>query len=392
LAGELAGARLRRRRRRGLGRGVAADRAARAGAAVIELREVVAIRGGAPVSARIRAGEVARLEGPPPACAALLEVIAGRRPPLAGEVRRDPRGAAVLVRAGERLPTGVDAGAAVAVWAALAGAPCGAGAVPGDRGVAAAARGAAHPAPLWLIDGALPATTEAMIQVAAEAARGGAGAMLWTAGPARGRVDQVIALTAAPAASPPPRRPAPRSAPRPTPWRAIGRFALAAAAAPSAFGLAALVAAWLAVAAWVVAAHQGYWTAAGSAAALAWVARLGAIGAAVIAATATAARARAAPAWPMMLRDAGAGPLARVATGLAADVGGVALTAAAAIVPTLWLARGPLALGAVLGASAARAAAVLGAAALAGAVERGRAPAGTGALVGVVAAVAIAAL
>jgi hypothetical protein len=360
---------------------------------VIELDAVVPIAGVAPVTARLRAGEIVRLTGPAPACAALLDVIAGRRAPRAGAVRRDPRAVPVLVRAGEVAPPGVAPAAAVAAWAALAGAPrMRGGAAVVDAAAALAARGAAVAAPVWLIDGAVPPATAAVVEAAAEAARGGAGAVVWRDDAGRARVDHTIALTASAAAAPPRRRGPTARVVRATPWRAIGALAAHAALAPAAWGLAAVAAAWLALAAWVIAAHQGYWTAAGSGAALVWLARLGAIGAAVIAATATAARARAAPAWPLIVRETGAGAVARIATALAIDVGGAALLAAVAIVPSVWMLDGAGAIAATLAAAVGRGAAPVVAATVAGAVERGPAPAGVGAVAGVVAAVALAAL
>jgi hypothetical protein len=260
---------------------------------VIELDAVVPIAGVAPVTARLRAGEIVRLTGPAPACAALLDVIAGRRAPRAGAVRRDPRAVPVLVRAGEVAPPasrrrrggrvggaggcaadarwrgGVDAAAALAArGAAVAGA-----------GVADRRRGAAGDRGGGRGGG-----------------RGGAGRR------GRGRLARRRRARARRShdradrergrgAAAPARSDGPRGA-----RDAVARDRRArgprGAAAPAAWGLAAVAAAWLALAAWVIAAHQGYWTAAGSGAALVWLARLGAIGAAVIAATATAARAR----------------------------------------------------------------------------------------------------
>ncbi len=372
---------------------------------MIELRGVVAVAGMRPVSAVVRAGEVVRIEGPAAAVSALMEVMAGRRTACAGEIVRRREGGggapAVLVRRGERMVGGVEPEAALALWAALAGGQWvedggeresvtasgtaeekekekerSAGS--GVGGVWAARRGRALRVPLWLVDGGLEPAVEAAIERAAEDVRAGAGVMMWTAGAGRERVDRVIVVEVgagramARAAGPARTRSA-------VPWRAIGRFAAAAVISPGATAIGAIAAAWLALAAATVAAHEGFWFAEGGSAALERVATIGAVGASVAAAVAAAARAAAAPGWPAMLRETEASAAARTLALIAGDVGGAVLTSAVAAMPAVWAMRGPGTFTEVIAALGA----TLMAAGVAGAVTRlARGVAMVGALVG----------
>lgn len=329
--------------------------------ASVELHDVIAAKGMAPLSARLRSGEVVRIDGPRHAVSALLDVIAGRRAPRSGRVETRG-GARVLVRDGERTAAGVEPGDAIDLWAALASSSRG----PRTRDDAEvedpAARGLEVASPVWLVDGALAPGAEQIVQRAAEAVRTGDGLMVWT-GPSRSAGnDRVIVIDVDDHAGPRARaNPAARRGGRARaatwPWRAALRFAAEAAMARSALAVAAVVTLWIAACAATVAAHEGFWFAPGSAGALDVVARLSAMGGIAIIATAAAARAAAAAAWPAMLRETGASPAARALALLAGDAGGAAFPAVAAALPAMW-ARDPLAaivsvLAAIVAASAA---------------------------------------
>lgn len=389
---------------------------------MIDLRGLVAVAGQAPLTGSVRVGEVVRLDGPPALARAVLEVIAGRRAPLAGEVGwRDPAGRGVLIRAGEALPPGIDAGAATTLWRALVGGDPRGGSrrsaasrrVDGPRGsgVAAAARGLGGGPTLWLIDGALATDVAAVVATADEQVRGGDGALLWTAAAARGPADRVIVVAAAGAdrvaaeaggagasaagagagVSTGVATGAATAAARRLGWSAeltrasaaLIRFAGGVAASRGALATAAVSALGLALVAAVVATHEGFWFDEGRRAGLAWLARLAALGAAGVAAVAAATRAAVGQAWPAMLRETGAARwLQRLALGLG-DAAGAAPTAAIAAWPALWMAA------ALDGAAGLARAAVVAIAVLVGAVAAGAATrvvgarAAVGAVVGV---------
>lgn len=372
---------------------------------MIELRGVVAAHGLRPITAMLRDGEVVRLDGSPAATAAIMEVIARRRAPLAGAVIGHDAGPAVLVRAGERLPSALDPRAALALWASLAGARAAAKVdlprvLPSDPDAQAASRGSMHRRPVWLVDGT-PGGAAAIARAAADAVRGGDGVMLVdrTSDIA---ADRTIAIegdrerdgedagerdampSSAESASPRKRR-TPTVSERWTcmRWGAIARFALAAARAPAAIAVAVVAALWLAAWTAAVGAHEGFWYDAGSADALGWIARFGGMGPIAAVAVVAAARARAAPAWPALLRETGAGPIARAATLIAADAGASLGAALVAALPAVWLARGPASAADAIASALLAIVATLIAASAAGAIERvGRVPAGLGALVG----------
>ena len=350
---------------------------------MIELRDVVAAPGLAPLTATVRMGEVVRLEGAPAAARAVLEVIAGRRAPVAGAVAwRDPRGRGVLVRAGEALPPGVDGAAALALWCALAG---GEGTV---RGGGAAARGAGVAPAVWLIDGAVEAAAAAVIDRAEETVRGGSGAMVWSAAAARGRADRAIVVEEAGATA----RgggPAPASASRElrpldrarAAW-ALARFAAAASSARGAIGVAVVSALWLAVVAATLAVHEGFWYVEGGRHGLGLTAWLGGLGVAAAAAAAAAGRAAAARAWPAMLRETRVQPAIRALALTVGDGAGAVPAAVVAAWPSWWMTAATS--GAGLGRTLSVALAIVLAAVVAGALTRAaRSLAPLGALVGV---------
>jgi hypothetical protein len=299
---------------------------------LIDLREVVLAPGAAPLSATIRAGEVIRIDGPH--ASALCEVLAGRRAPLAGRVIRRGAGTPILVHADDRLPG--EAADALRLFATLAGT------VPDETRIAdaaahgeqarAIARASLVRTALWIVDGPLEREAEQVVQVAAEEIRAGGGAMVWTAAsdPRRERVDRTITTAGG---SPGALRPA-----VPPPGRAAGgiaAFVAATAASRGALGFAALAALALALCAWTVGAHEGFWFAPGSAAAADVVAPIAVASIAILAAVLTAVRAGAAPTWPAMLRDSGASAVRRWAAVVAGDVAAalpsVAIAALAAV-------------------------------------------------------------
>jgi hypothetical protein len=363
---------------------------------VIDLRALVALPGLAPVTARLHAGEVVRIEGDASAVAALLDVIAGRRRAHAGEVVRDAAAATCLVRRGEELPPGVDAAAAIELWSSFAAEPA---ARRGVRdGTRAAARGHAVARTIWLADRGLDDASERAVQAAADEVRAGPGLMIWADAPGRERSDRVLVLAAAPAsgdaasARSAPRSPLRRAAVPPVrrldSWRAVIRFAAAAALSRSALVMGAVAALWIAACAVTLAAHEDFWFAAGSAAALAQLATLSCGGTAIACATATAARYGAAPAWPAMLRETGVSLTLRSAALVGADVGGAAIAALVAALPAVWMVYGT-ATGADATASVvATLGTIAASAAAAGGVARVAAP-GIGALVGAGLAIAL---
>ncbi|MCB9559109.1 MAG: hypothetical protein H6708_01725 [Kofleriaceae bacterium] len=318
---------------------------ARRGGAVIELRGVVAIAGAAPLSLAVRRGEVVRLDGPAPVVSAVLDVIAGRRAPRAGEVvRRDA--VPLVVRAGERMPAGVEA-SAVALWAALAGlggrgasaVAAGVGDGDGARGDgAAAARGGAIAAPVWLIDGALDDDGAAAV---AGRRRGGAGRRRGAGvdGGARPRPQRPRrhrrrrrAVGAAGGARGAARARARRRGPRDRALRGgVGRRHAGAGAgrADRGVGRAGRGGGRRPRGLLVSDRRRGV-------AASADLVRRRRHGAVAAAATWSATRAAAARAWPAMLRETGAPPRLRAAALVAGDVAAVALAAAVASVPAVW--------------------------------------------------------
>lgn len=322
--------------------------------AAVELHDLIAVAGMKPLSARLRSGEVVRVDGSPRAVSALLDVIAGRRPAWGGTLAVRG-GARLLVRAGDRMAAGVEPAEAIAVWSALAGA-----APPARRARTSsdpATRGEHLRPAIWIVDGELPDASEAIVQRAAETVRAGDGVMVWSGGARRARVDRVLVVedgdapvrtTATPRAARPPARP--------WPWRAVARFAAAAATARPALAVGVVVALWTAACAATVAAHEGFWYAEGSAGALRLVAQLSALGAIVLSATAAAVRAATAPTWPAMLRETDAGVPLRALVLIAGDAGGAAVAAAVAALPPLW-GRDPIDAGATWLASVAAAAA-----------------------------------
>lgn len=343
---------------------------------MIELRGVVASVGQAPLSARVRVGEVVRLEGDAAAATALLEVLSGRRTAQAGEVVwREPAARGVLVRAGEALPPAVDGAAAARLWSTFAGGEPTRRAVrdPGDRG-----RGV--PA-VWLVDGPLGPARAGWRGAIEDEVRGGRGALVTTE--PGGQVDRAIALVAgepAPGAPPPP---AVAGLARRRVARALAGFAGEVAGGRTTAALAAVMALALALAAAVVATHEGFWFEDGSRRGLAWVARLAATGAALVLPLVAATRAAVGRAWPAMLRETRA-PRSAIALALVTgDVAAVAPAAAVAAWPTVWAGRGGHAAVVML-------ALVLGAALAATVARRGRGLVAVAALVG--AAVALAAM
>lgn len=371
---------------------------------MIELRELVAAPGLAPVTASVRVGEVVRLDGPPAAARAVLEVLAGRRAALAGEVRwRDPRGRAVLVRAGERLPSGLEPAAARALWCELAGGAGGPRAHVGGVGeaAAAAARGFGVAPAVWLIDGPREPGVEAVVAAADDEVRGGAGALVWTATAMHGHADRVITVElasvgagGAPRATAPAASAAEAGGSRVDGARrlwALARFAGAAAAARAAVACAAVSAVWLALIAAVVATHEGFWFIEGSGVGLAWIARFGALGAAAVTAVAAATRAARAQAWPAMLRETRAGRPSCALALVLGDAGGAAPAAVVAAWPALWTSVATAGQGGALRPLVATVAVVFGAV-VAGAVTRGaRRLAAVGAAVGALVGLGLAA-
>ncbi len=330
--------------------------------ASVELHDVIAAKGMAPLSGRLRSGEVVRIDGPRHAVSALLDVIAGRRAPRSG--RLETRGGArILVRDGERTAAGVETGDAIAMWVALASPTRGPRTCGDTAAEDPAARGLDVASPVWIVDGALAPGAERIVQRAAEAVRTGDGLMVWTGASRSAGNDRVIVVELDDHASRPRSR-APTAARRGEraraahwPWRAALRFAAAAATARSALAVAAVVTLWIAACAATVAAHEGFWYAPGSAGALDVVARLSAMGAIAIAATAAAARAAAAAAWPAMLRETGASSTARALVLLAGDAGGAAFPALVAALPAMWARDSLAAIASLLATIAAAAAA-----------------------------------
>jgi hypothetical protein len=263
---------------------------------------------------------------------AQLDVIAGRLRQFAGEVVRDDATAVCLVRAGDCLPPGIEPRAALALWASLA-----ADAPPAADATRASARGRSSARMVWLAGTGLDNADEAIVQRAAEDVRAGAGAMIWASGAGRERADRVlvVATSSVPSSRGEARR-ARRAGRRTSNRRAIGRFALAAAASRGALALAAIAGLWLAACAAAVAAHEDFWFELGSARALDQLARLAAIGVAIACATTTATRCAAARSWPAMLRETGATPPVRWTALVSADLGGAVAAGAVAALPALW--------------------------------------------------------
>ena len=298
---------------------------------MIELRGVVVAAGTRPVSATIRAGEIVRVDGPH--AAALCEVLAGRRAPVAGAVIRRGTRSAILLRASDRLPG--DAADALRLFAALAGAAPGAIALPEGDEARAIARARVVAPDLWIVDGVLGAAAEELVQAAAEEIRAGGAAMVWTAAadPRRGRVDRVITIEVGEGAA------AGEAAPRATGrGGGVAAYVTATAASRAALGFAALAAGCLALVAWTVAAHEGFWFAPGSAAAMDPVGPIAVATIAVLAGVMAAVRAAAAPTWPAMLRDTGVAAPRRVAAVVAGDVAPVLPAAAVAALASVALA------------------------------------------------------
>ena len=374
---------------------------------MIELRELVAAPGLAPVTANVRVGEVVRLDGPAAATRALLEVIAGRRAAVSGEVTwRDPHGRAVLVRAGERTPPGFEESAAVALWRALAGGRDGgrvghdddAVAERGGAGAAAAARGFGVAPVIWLIDGVSERAVETVVAAADARVRGGAGALVWTAAAARGHADRAItvapavgegAVISAAATMPPAAAMRARRDDLGRGAAALARFAAAAASSRAALAIAAVGALWLALLAVVIATHEEFWYVEGSRAGLILLARLGGLGVAAITAVAAASRAAVGRAWPAMLRETRVSAVMRALALAVGDAAGAAPAAVVAACAPIWsafahdgltgFARAPL-----------TAIAVVAGAIVAGTVARlARANAAVGAIVGVGVAAAL---
>lgn len=314
--------------------------------AAVELHDVIAVAGMKPLSARLRSGEVIRVDGSPRAVSALLDVIAGRRPARSGTLAVRG-GARLLVRDGDRMAAGVDPGESIAVWSALAGEARPAGPVPPSPvSSEPATRGEHLRSAIWIVDGELADASEAIVQRAAEAVRAGDGVMVWSGGARRARVDRVLVIEDGDApVRPSPTRRSERPRARPWPWRAVARFVAAAASARPALAVGVVVALWTAACAATVAAHEGFWYAEGSAGALRLVARLSGLGAIVLCATAAAARAATAPTWPAMLRETDAGVPLRALVLIAGDAGGAAVAAAVAAMPAIW-ARDPIDAGA----------------------------------------------
>jgi hypothetical protein len=314
--------------------------------ASLELHDVIASAGTKPLSARLRSGEVVRVEGAPRAVSALLDVMAGRTLPCSGTVVMRG-GGRLLVRDGETLAAGVEPGDAIAVWSALAD-PMGARvsqrgprAPDEPRALEPATRGVDLVAPVWIVDGELTEASEQIAARAAESVRAGDGLMIWTPSARRERADRVLTIEPADAREVTVATASTRAEParaKPWPWRAIARFAAAAAMARAAIAVGVVVALWTAAAAATVGAHEGFWFAAGSAGALHLVAQLSTWGAIALTATASAARAAAAPTWPAMLRETDARPIVRAAVLFAGDAGGAAIAAIVAALPSLWVA------------------------------------------------------